>query len=48
MNKMEIQQALNEIKRDIANTDYIYYYDDNNCIKRLVSLMEDILDTNLY
>ena len=48
MNKEEIQTTLDKIKEDIENTEYIYYYDDPNIIRRLVALIEDVLETNLY
>ena len=48
MNRTEVQEALLNIKNDIANTNHIDYYDDHKCIKRLVALIEDIIEVNLY
>ena len=46
MNKQEIQDTLNKIKKDIEETTYIHFYDSYDCIRRLVALIEEIIDTN--
>ena len=48
MNRTEIQETLDKIKNDLDNTEYIHRYDTHNCINRLLSLLDEIIDINLY